>query len=162
MEDDSGTGSAGRQSACKGYNDEAGPQVIGDGVADDLAGVQDDDGRGVDPAVDGFDVGDVTAPAQVGRWGGEVTSDQIRGVDGVLTCNGGPFLGFGVPFLQPGGFHQPPHRLRAVRIPRETNSAQTRRTPRWPCKSAWICSISLVSCTSARSRSLNPAAARHR
>jgi hypothetical protein len=46
---------AGEQCGGQGLDDEAGAQVIGDGVADDLARVQVDHGGGVDPAVDGLD-----------------------------------------------------------------------------------------------------------
>jgi hypothetical protein len=44
---------AGDEGGGEGLEDQAGAQVIGHGVADDLAGVQVDHGRGVDPAVDG-------------------------------------------------------------------------------------------------------------
>ena len=46
--------SAGEQRGGEGLDDQAGAQVVGHGVAHDLAGVQVDHGRGVDPAVDGL------------------------------------------------------------------------------------------------------------
>ena len=93
--EDHPAGFAGEQRGGEGLDDQAGAQMVGDGVAHDLAGVQVDDGRGVDPAVDGLDVGDVAAPAGVGRLGGEVLPDQVRGVDGPPTGDGGAFEGPG-------------------------------------------------------------------
>ena len=49
-------GSVGDQCGGEGFNDQGGAQVVGDGVADDLAGVQVDHGGGAGPAVDGLDV----------------------------------------------------------------------------------------------------------
>jgi len=90
----------------EGLDDQAGAQVVGDGVAHHLAGVQVDHGRGVDPAVDGAHVGDVTAPAGVGCLGGEVLPDQVRGVDGSLTCDGRALPGPGVASAQVSSLHQ--------------------------------------------------------
>ena len=43
--------------------------------------------------------------------GGEVLPDQVRGVDGPLTGDGGAFPGTRVTSLQAGGAHQAPHPL---------------------------------------------------
>src|SRR5918994_3155752 len=85
--------------------------MVGHGVADDLARVQVDHRRRVDPAVDGAHVGDVAAPARVRGLGGEVLPDQIRGVDRSLTRDGGLLPGPGVASAQAGSAHQPPHPL---------------------------------------------------
>ncbi|OLL70169.1 hypothetical protein Ae263Ps1_6384 [Pseudonocardia sp. Ae263_Ps1] len=81
VHDHSGWWAAGEQGGGEGLDDQVGAQVVGHGVADDLTGVQVDHGGEVDPAVDRLDVGDVAAPAGVGSLGGEVTPDQVRGVD---------------------------------------------------------------------------------
>src|SRR6478609_2986004 len=73
-----------------------------------LAGVQVDHGRGVDPALDGAYVGDVSAPVGVGLGGGEVLSDQVWGVDGSLACDGRFLPGPWVASAQAGGLHQAP------------------------------------------------------
>jgi len=63
---------------------------------------------GVDPAVEGLDVGDVSAPADVGLGGGEVLPDQVGGVDGPSTCDGRLLPGPWVASAQAGGLHQAP------------------------------------------------------
>jgi hypothetical protein len=47
----------------------------------------------------------------VGLLGGEVSPDQVCGIDGPLTCDGGALPGLGMAPLQAGGAHQPPDPL---------------------------------------------------
>lgn len=49
--------------------------MVVDGEADDLAWMQVDDGGQVGPAIPGFDVGDVAAPASVRVGGSEIATD---------------------------------------------------------------------------------------
>src|SRR6478672_12705019 len=108
VEDDACGGFAGHECGGEGLDDQGGAQVVGDGVADHLAGVQVDHGRGVDPAIDGAHIGNVSAPASVRCFGAEVPPDQIRGVDGALTCDGRFLPGSWVASAQASGPHEPP------------------------------------------------------
>jgi hypothetical protein len=55
-----------------------GAQVIAHGPADDLAAVEIHDGGEIQPALVGWNVGDVGEPDAVGRRGREVAIDQVR------------------------------------------------------------------------------------
>src|SRR6478672_10861836 len=161
VEDDACGGFAGHECGGEGLDDQGGAQVVGDGVADHLAGVQVDHGRGVDPALDGAYVGDVSAPVGVGLGGGEVLSDQVWASMGRWPATVVFFQARGWRPRRPAAFIRRQTRLAATRTPRMTSSAQIRRTPGWPCRSWWISRIVLVSSASVRSRSHGPSA-RHR
>src|ERR1700732_3137694 len=57
--------------------------------ADDLAAVQVPDGGQIEPALIGFDVGDVGEPDPVRRGDGEVALEQVRGNREVVAAVGG-------------------------------------------------------------------------
>src|SRR4029079_17945088 len=57
--------------------DQAGPHVVGHGVADDFPVEAVDDGGQVEPALPGRDVGDVADELAAGGVGGEVAAHQV-------------------------------------------------------------------------------------
>ena len=158
VENDAVGGFADHEGGSEGLDDEAGTQVVGDGVADHLAGVQVDHGRGVDPAVDGLDVGDVAALADVGFGCGEVLPDQVRCVNGPLTCDGRFLPGMWVTSAQASGLHQAPDPLGGDLDAAHDELRLDSAHAGWPCRVRWISRIVSVSSASVRSRSHGPSA----
>jgi hypothetical protein len=62
----------------EGVDDEFSAMVVGHRVADDLAGGQVHPGREVEPALGGWDVGDVPDGLRSGAVGGEVPAGPVR------------------------------------------------------------------------------------
>jgi hypothetical protein len=63
-----------------------------------------------------------------GRSALKAASDQVRGVDQLLTVDGCPLPGFRVPTAQAGGLHQPVDPLAGQPVTTAASSARIRRT----------------------------------
>ena len=99
---------AGVDGHVQGIDDQRGAHVLGELPADDHPRGEIDHGREVEPALAGFEVGDVTDQALARCAAGrvEVPPDQVRRVDGVLAGNGGAFVGAWLHRPQPEFAHQ--------------------------------------------------------
>ena len=76
----------------EGVDDQFGAQVVGDGPADDAAGVGVQDDGAVDPALLGAVLGDVGDPQRVRAVGDEPAVDQVCRRSGVRVADGAPAL----------------------------------------------------------------------
>ena len=105
--------------------DQAGPHVVGHGVADDFPVEAVDDGGQVKPALPGRDVGDVADELGAGPVGGEVRSTRSGIGAGLASAIVVVLYGRGWQATSPSS-----------RISRRTSSSPTCSPPR--SSSAWI------------------------
>jgi hypothetical protein len=86
---------AGVNAHLQSVDDEAGAHVVGELPADDHSGGQVDHGGQVEPALCGFEVGDVADESLAGRAAGgvEVAADQIRRCYRLLAGDRGALVG---------------------------------------------------------------------
>jgi hypothetical protein len=76
----------------QGVDDQAGAHMVGGLPTDDHPSGEIDDGGQIQPTLVGAQVGDVTDETGAGLPGGEVTADQVRCADRLLTRHGGAFV----------------------------------------------------------------------